>query len=243
MSDEVRYNPREYAKTKTFPFRIDVERHTIFTLAGDVNGKRILDGGCGEGIYARKFIDSGAAYVLGIDASQDFINLAIQKNAGYEGRIDYQHAFIQDTKGRADMDIAVGSYLLSYPKNLEEAVAYCAAIASHLKKDGTFVGFNNNPFDVFDGVRFKKYGFEKEMHGDQVGGEVIYRLQGLTEPITNYFLSHKIYEEAFRTAGFSRFNWRAVLRDKSSNAVKRSKSYWNEFFGGSPPFIAMVATK
>lgn len=42
------------------------------------------------------------------------------------------------------MDAVVGSYILSYPKNLEEAASYCKAIASHLKKEGIFVGFNNN---------------------------------------------------------------------------------------------------
>ncbi|MEK6945208.1 MAG: class I SAM-dependent methyltransferase [Nanoarchaeota archaeon] len=242
MGEEVKYSAPEYAETKQLPFRLDVERHTIFTLAGNLAGKRILDAGCGDGIYARVSVDRGASHVLGVDAFRDFIDLAIGKNKGYEGKIDYHLAFMQNFFGNQDRDIAIGAYILSYPKNLEEAVTYCRAIASHLKKGGMFVGFNNSPFDIFDGTKYKLYGFEKEMHGDKEGGEVIYRVQGLTDPITNYFLSHKTYERAFREAGFSRFSWRDVLRDESSNAVKRSKSYWEEFFEG-PPFAAMVATK
>jgi SAM-dependent methyltransferase len=242
MGEEVKYSAPEYAGTKQLPFRVDVEKHTLFTLAGDVNGKRILDAGCGDGIYARISVDRGASHVLAVDASRDFIDLAISKNKGYEGKIDYHLAFMQDFFGNQDKDLAIGAYILSYPKNLEEAVAYCRAIASHLKKGGLFVGFNNSPFDIFDGTKYKLYGFEKEMHGGKEGGKVIYTVQGLTDPITNYFLSHKTYERAFREAGFSRFSWKALLRDDSANAIKGSGSYWKEFFDG-PPFAAMVATK
>ncbi|MEK6918108.1 MAG: class I SAM-dependent methyltransferase [Nanoarchaeota archaeon] len=240
MGEEVKYSPLEYAGTKQLPFRVDVEKHTIFTLAGDITGKRIFDAGCGDGIYARVSVDRGASHVLAVDSSRDFIDLARERNKGYEEKIDYHLAFMQDFFGNQDRDIAIGAYILSYPKNLEEAVAYCRAIASHLKEGGMFVGFNNNPKDVFDGIRFHKYGFEKEMHGGKEGGEVVYRVQGLTEPIINYFLKTSTYEKAFKEAGFSEFEWKAV---SVSDQSQKSIFYWREFLKLGPPFIAMTAIK
>ena len=139
------------------------------------------------------------------------------------------------------MDAIIGSYVLSYPKNLEETILYCEAIASHLKKGGKFVGFNNNPFEIFDGkANYSKYGFEKFMNGAVDGSEVIYLLSGMDNPIINFYLNPKIYEESFKKTGFSDFKWEAVLLDP---ATTKSSEYWKKFFKEKAPFIAMTARK
>ncbi len=240
MGREITYKAEEYSRTKKgHPFRTDVEMFTIFHLLGDVRNKRVLDVGCGEGIYSRELIDRSASYVLGVDGASDFIDLAKQKNKGYEGKIDYHHSFIQDFKGKEDFDLAVGSYVLSYPKSLEEATEYCEAIASHLKKDGQFIGFNNNPFETFNGSRYSKYGFEKIMKGNLEGEEVIYRVERMNNPIVNFYLRPKTYKKAFEKAGFSELKWKRVLL----NPLQQGNQYWKEFFDGQPPFVAMVARK
>jgi len=235
----ITYKADEYADSKSFPFRIHVEKHTIFALLGDQTGKRVLDAGCGDGIYSRELVDQGASFVIGVDGAEDFINLAKQKNKGYGGRIEYHHSFIQDFPGNGDLDSVVASFVLSYPKNLEEAAAYCKAMASHLKKGGILVGFNNNPFEVFDGVKYAEYGFEKEMHGDTEGDKVVYRVAGMDNPIINFYLRPKTYEQAFREAGFSKFRWQRVLL----NPDEQGNHYWDNFFSNNPPFIAMLAWK
>ena len=142
-SGKIDYGAKEYADTKSFPFRTDVEKYTIFNLLGNPKGMKILDAGCGEGIYSRELIDRGASFVLGVDGAKDFIELAKQKNKNYNNQIKYCHSLIQNLQGSEDMDAVIGSYVLSYPKNLEETITYCEAIASHLKGGGKFVGFNN----------------------------------------------------------------------------------------------------
>ena len=130
VKKNITYGAQEYARTKqTLPFRTDVEKFTIVSLVGDVTGKKILDAGCGDGVYARELIRRGAAHVIGVDGAEDFVALAKQTNEGFEGRVEYHHAFIQDFPGTADRDIVVGSYILSYPKDLVEATAYCRAMA------------------------------------------------------------------------------------------------------------------
>ena len=240
MTKSISYNAKEYGDTKErFPFRTEVEKFTLFSLLGDVGGKRILDAGCGEGVYSRTLIDLGASYVLGVDGAQDFIDLAEQKNKGYEEKIKYVRSFIQDFRGEGNLDFVVGSYILSYPQSLEEAIEYCKSIVSHLKKKGKFIGFNNNPFEVFKGSKYSKYGFKKEMLGNIEGEEVIYNLEGMDNPIINFYLNPETYEEAFKRAGFSQFKWQRVLLSPG----EENNPYWDEFFEGEPPFIAMVAEK
>lgn len=54
-------------------------------LCGDIGNKKVLDIGCGPGRYAVELAKKGPALVLGIDMSQQMINLAnsIVKDAGY----------------------------------------------------------------------------------------------------------------------------------------------------------------
>jgi len=242
MSKQISYTAEDYSKTKgDSPFRADVERHTIVSLLGDPVGLRILDAGCGEGIYARDLIDRGASYVIGVDGAKDFIDLANKKNIGYEGKIKYHQSFIQDFHGDQDLDVVVGSYVLSYPRDEKEAILYVKAISSHLKEGGKFVGFNNNPFEKFQGKGgYSKYGFEKEMQRGGEGGEVVYRIPGMEDPIVNFFLRPETYEKAFSEAGFSEFEWREVSLDPSS---KQGDKYWKDFFKGEAPFVAMLAKK
>ena len=237
---DITYKADEYARTKRgAPFRDAVEFHTIFSMIGNPAGLRVLDAGCGDGIYARELINRGATHVLGVDCAEDFIKMAREKNKGYEGKIDYSRAFVQDFHGIGNRDLAVGSYILSYPRNLEEAIAFCQALASHLKPGGRFIGFNNNPFEVFDGERHAQYGFRKVMTGGEEGREVIYWVGGMTNPIVNFYLRPETYERAFREAGFSTFSFQRAILSPS----EAQNPYWNDFFKGEPPLIAMLAEK
>jgi len=249
VGNDISYKADEYSETKKRArFRDAIEHYTIFHLLENtsglkIRGSKILDAGCGDGIYSRELIDRGAAYVIGVDGAEDFIELAKKKNKGYEDKIEYHKSFIQDFPGIENLDLVVGSYILSYPRNLEEAVDYCSAMASHLKRGGKFIGFNNNPFDVFEGQKYSKYAFTKVMINSKEGSPVNYWIEGMVNPIVNYYLKPETYEEAFKLAGFSEFEWKRVLLDSNEH----KDPYWEEFFEGHPdfpsPFIAMIAKK
>jgi toxoflavin synthase len=239
----ITYGAESYVNTKNSPFREVVERHTIFSLIGDPTGLRILDAGCGDGIYARQLVDLGAEHVIGVDGAADFIELAREKSIDYSDTIEYHKAFIQNFFGAGDLDLVVASYLLSYPQNLTEATEYCRAMASHLKDGAKFVGFNNNPFEVFQGERYSEYGFRKVMTSSEEGAEVKYLIDKMADPIINFYLTPETYEQAFRNAGFSKFEWRAV----QLHPREQRSPHWDEFFKSPKkfpsPFIAMIATK
>jgi cyclopropane fatty-acyl-phospholipid synthase-like methyltransferase len=91
------------------------ERYTItFEQAGDVTGKKILDVGCGSGVYSVDFARRGAERVVGVDFSGNMLKLARQE-AGQHGVADrcefIQADFLElDLKDRFDVSIAMGVF-------------------------------------------------------------------------------------------------------------------------------------
>jgi 2-polyprenyl-3-methyl-5-hydroxy-6-metoxy-1,4-benzoquinol methylase len=91
------------------------ERYTItFEQAGDVTGKKILDVGCGSGVYAVDFARRGARRVVGIDFSNSMLELARQE--AEQHRVVDRCEFIQadfldfDFKEEFDISIAMGVF-------------------------------------------------------------------------------------------------------------------------------------
>jgi len=57
------------------------ERPATLSLLPDVGGKRVLDAGCGPGIYAEKLLECGAELSC-FDVSKRMVELAIRRLAG-----------------------------------------------------------------------------------------------------------------------------------------------------------------
>jgi ubiquinone/menaquinone biosynthesis C-methylase UbiE len=94
------------------------ERYNItFQQAGDVTGKKILDVGCGSGVYAVDFARRGAQRVVGIDLSNNMLKLARQE--AEQHRVADRCEFIQagflklDLEDRFDTSIAMGALIMS----------------------------------------------------------------------------------------------------------------------------------
>ncbi len=91
------------------------ERYTItFDQAGDVTGKKILDVGCGSGVYAVDFARRGARRVVGVDFSNNMLNLAAQEAEQHQvaDRCTFVQAdFLElDLKDTFDISIAMGVF-------------------------------------------------------------------------------------------------------------------------------------
>ena len=91
------------------------ERYTItFDRAGDVTGKKILDVGCGSGVYAVDFARRGARHVVGIDLSNNMLRLAAQEAEQHQvaDRCTFIRAdFLElDLKETFDISIAMGVF-------------------------------------------------------------------------------------------------------------------------------------
>ena len=82
-------------------------------LAGDVSGRRVLDVGCGTGIYSIYFAQRGAA-VSAIDISKNMYNLALSnaKASSVLGKIDFilGDFLSQKIDGPFDYILAIGVF-------------------------------------------------------------------------------------------------------------------------------------
>ncbi len=85
----------------------------IHALLPDLNGKRVVDLGCGFGLFARWARQHGAASVLGLDLSQNM--LARAKASTEDANIDYRIADLETLElPEAAFDLAFSSLAFHY---------------------------------------------------------------------------------------------------------------------------------
>ncbi|MEO1369022.1 MAG: class I SAM-dependent methyltransferase, partial [Acidobacteriota bacterium] len=79
------------AKIDTKPHNAYYERPATLSLVGDVDGLRVLDAGCGPGVYAQALAAAGAR-VTACDISERMLELAAERLAGEvaAGRVELQ---------------------------------------------------------------------------------------------------------------------------------------------------------
>ena len=99
---------------KTFRKAVFERYDLTFAEAGDVTGKKILDIGCGSGVYSVDFARRGAASVTGIDFAENMLALARAEaqEHGVSDRCQFLHAnFLEaDLPGGYDVAIAIGVF-------------------------------------------------------------------------------------------------------------------------------------
>jgi SAM-dependent methyltransferase len=132
---------REQAGADVDPFGL---LQPLLDLLGDIEGRPVLDAGCGEGYLARALAARGA-HVTGIDLSQRLIELA--RAGDPDGTIDYQVADLAQplpaVAGRFD---AAGSYLVL--NDVRDYRGFAATVAASLRPGGRLVLALNNPYSA-----------------------------------------------------------------------------------------------
>ncbi|MCU1272452.1 MAG: putative 3-demethylubiquinone-9 3-O-methyltransferase [Acidobacteriaceae bacterium] len=101
------------------------------TIAGcnPIEGKSVLDIGCGPGHYSVALAKNGAARVYGIDFADEMIAIASQNAAasGVEGRCQFaRHDFLADPiDGKYDYTVAMGfmDYMADPRKTIEKVLS------------------------------------------------------------------------------------------------------------------------
>lgn len=80
------------AQADTKPHNAYYERPATMSLIEEVDGRNILDAGCGPGVYTKWLLDRGAQ-VVAIDANQKMLSHARRRT---ENRARYYHANMED---------------------------------------------------------------------------------------------------------------------------------------------------
>lgn len=111
------------------------EWHQLKPLFPPLQGKSVLDLGCGYGWHCAFAAEQGAVQVLGIDLSQKMIEEAKKRNPGK--RIEYRVCGIEEYEYPESMwDCVVSNLALHYIENIEKIFQM---VYRTLKHGGTFV--------------------------------------------------------------------------------------------------------
>lgn len=162
----------EYAKMARSQNGLEAagEWHQLRPLFPKLDGKKVLDLGCGYGWHCKFAVEQGAKQVLGIDLSKKMITEAQKRNA--DECIQYQVAGIEDYNYPPNTwDCVVSNLALHYVENLDEIFK---KIYQTLKADGIFL-----------------FNIEHPVFTAGVGQDWIYKTDGTPKywPVDNYFLS------------------------------------------------------
>jgi SAM-dependent methyltransferase len=104
------------AAIDTKPHNAFYERPATLALVPDVKGKRVLDAGCGPGVYSQWLLDHGAE-VVALDASPRMVALAKERTGG---RADVRVADLEmplDCLSDASFDLVLSPLVLEYVRD------------------------------------------------------------------------------------------------------------------------------
>lgn len=99
-------------KTPAGKLRAERRANLIMTAAGLNAGKKVLEVGCGTGLFTEKFARSGAQ-IIAVDISEELIHLAKKKNLP-ENRVRFMVRPFENCEVEGPFDAVIGSSILHH---------------------------------------------------------------------------------------------------------------------------------
>jgi 2-polyprenyl-3-methyl-5-hydroxy-6-metoxy-1,4-benzoquinol methylase len=204
----------------------------VIEFLGDVNGKSVLDYGCGTGTFCR-FIQSKGAIVTGVDISENMIRVAQSINSGsidYFTITDKGLDFLNDSM----FDLVVSNFVLCTLPSMHEISLILRQIYHVLKKEGMFVMMNSN-WDKSNGKEFVSY--RLEYCKNLVSGHPVTAIIKSNPLIRlhDYFYPIEEYRKMLMEAGF----W---IKDQREEIAESDNALWLDE-KKYPPYYAISAIK
>ncbi|WP_042147234.1 class I SAM-dependent methyltransferase [Paucisalibacillus sp. EB02] len=184
--------------------RIVALNPTIFSLMGEVNGKQVLDAGCGEGYLSRLLADKGAE-VTAVDYSDKMLEIADERTPS-EARIHYYYGNCEnlDFLEGEQFDMIVSNMVIL---DLEDYQSALREMYRLLKPGGTFIFSILHPCFITpnSGWIRNDQGEKSSWKVDRYFHEGVYDQRfpfGTGDPIVWYHRTLTSYFKAILRAGF-----------------------------------------
>jgi 2-polyprenyl-3-methyl-5-hydroxy-6-metoxy-1,4-benzoquinol methylase len=225
---------------KDDPFRRGLHFPAVEEALGDVERKRILDIGCGDGLFARLLAQRGAS-VVGYDRASRRIAEA-RTGEGAPGAdatfvIATPHTFHHD----GTFDAATSIMVLQLAASPEELAAFFRSASRHLKPGGRFISVVLNPLFSAFGQDFAIRRWTR-LEGNRVKAEFLDRTSGRIE-MTAEPRQHtsEEYEQAAICAGMKPVEWRKLFA--TPDAVRQMGAFFWQPCHEHQPFALFVTQK
>lgn len=113
----------------------------LFSMMPELEGKRVLDLGCGFGEQCKKFVDCGAQRVVGVDISEKMLAVANKENC--DSKITY-HNMPMEKIGQLQerFDLVISSLAIHYVEDFEGVIK---SVYNLLEDGGVFIFSQENP--------------------------------------------------------------------------------------------------
>ena len=168
------------------------EKPALFSLLPPLEGKTILDLGCGYGEHCMEYVRRGAARVVGIDISEKM--LAVAKSENSHPKITYLHMAMEDLSSIEErFDVAASSLAIHY---VEDYKTLAHDVHELLNDNGLFIFSQEHPMNTCfsGGDRWTRDGNGRKLHANISG----YSVEGERE--STWFVDHvKKYHRMFST--------------------------------------------
>ncbi len=123
-------------------------RPLVFDACGDLNGRSVLDIGCGEGYCARELKRRGAGDYLGVDLSSQMIEAAQLQESKDQLGIAYKACNVVEFIPDRQFDLCIAVFLFNYLR-VEDMLRVFSMVHNTLKPAGEFIFSVPHPFFPF----------------------------------------------------------------------------------------------
>lgn len=220
-----------YAQRNGFNLGLHVELPAITSLVGKLEGKRLLDLGCGYGDHAAEYVKRGAC-VVGVDNSKRLLAFAQAQN------IKNAEFIFHDIKKKlpfpdASFDVITCSLVLDHIKDLKKLFKETHRV---LKKDGRMLFSIPNPLLNQEEMHV---GMQENNKDADIWGDYFRARKIAHEGIITYHRPLVEYIDAFLATGFE------LAKMVEPQPVRRAKKLHPlaYAFMSRNPFIVLFALK
>jgi toxoflavin synthase len=222
------------------PFRRGLHYPAVEEVLGELKEKRILDVGCGDGLFPRLLARQGAS-VVGYDKAVEKIaeSRAHRDAPGLDVR--YIHATQYTFSHDSVFDVATSVMALPYAASVEELTAFFHSASLHLVAGGKFVSVVLNPwFSAFATDFFVRR--ITKLEGNNVRMEFLDLTSAHVEmTMEKHQYTNKEYERAAADGGMKTHSWKNLFATREA-IEQMGESFWkpcHEF----QPYALFIAQK
>jgi toxoflavin synthase len=221
---------------KDDPYRRGLHFPAVEEVLGDLTKKRILDIGCGDGLFPRLLAERGAS-VVGYDKASQRIAEANAPGLDATFVVATPDSFVYE----GTFDAATSVMVLQLAASPEELTAFFRSASRHLEPGGRFISVVLNPLFVAFDQDFVVRRFTK-LEGNKVRTEFLEQTSGrvkMTAEVRRY--TRQEYEQAAIAGGMKPEAWRKLFA--TPDAVRQiGTSFWQPCHEHQP-FALFLARK